>query len=539
MRTRKAARRSRGKETATSRSDDKSVTMEVHQSVKYASPPLLVVTLIVSLLLCFVALSIVLFLLATPEKMSDGDEELELDMQGRVLRKESLEVQHFGGWRVADGRTRDELDIDHCDVERREASSLTSQEFESVYRFKKPVLITFANGAAGWTNPDLFRRQELTKLYAYWSVSSGRSLDIVKSGGSGKIQASFSEFIEELMDKRGANSSEPLYVFDRDFYQDSELPHSLHPPHFFKIEEGIDESFFFMGATKSGVSFHKHADAWNAVVFGRKRWFLYPPGKTPPGGVWPGYSQLDWFKLVYPTLQDDDKPIECVQEAGEILYLPESYYHGTINIGDTLAIGLQKNVARTPVERLFYILRPMELRVGQTDNENEKSVLYEQIVEKYYRLYELLPSSAEICHKLGEALFNDRQYKEALEFTQKAIDLDPKFVVAHSSLSRYLKEQGDLDGSEVAIKTAYGLNPQNFDVITQCAEVAETKKDLHTALYFYQQGIRLEPDFPLLYFRMSFILMSLGRHEEALQMNKKAQLLEEEHFAMQTQNEEL
>ena len=50
------------------------------------------------------------------------------------------------------------------------------------------------------------------------------------------------------------------------------------------FQDGIDDSIFFLGASASGVSFHKHVDAWNGVIFGYKRWFLYPKEKTPPGG---------------------------------------------------------------------------------------------------------------------------------------------------------------------------------------------------------------------------------------------------------------
>ena len=33
---------------------------------------------------------------------------------------------------------------------------------------------------------------------------------------------------------------------------------------------------------------------------------------------------------------------------------PESCYHGTVNIGDTMAIGIQKYNAATKIEKLFY-----------------------------------------------------------------------------------------------------------------------------------------------------------------------------------------
>ena len=33
-------------------------------------------------------------------------------------------------------------------------------------------------------------------------------------------------------------------------------------------------------------------------------------------------------------------------------------YHGTINVGDTIAIGIQKKTAATQIEKLFYKGKP-------------------------------------------------------------------------------------------------------------------------------------------------------------------------------------
>lgn len=38
-------------------------------------------------------------------------------------------------------------------------------------------------------------------------------------------------------------------------------------------------------------------------------------------GVYPGYTQTEWMENVYPHLAEADKPLECIQEQGEILYL--------------------------------------------------------------------------------------------------------------------------------------------------------------------------------------------------------------------------
>ena len=42
------------------------------------------------------------------------------------------------------------------------------------------------------------------------------------------------------------------------------------------------------GSKRSGSSFHKDPNstsAWNAVIKGSKKWILYPPNVTPPGGL--------------------------------------------------------------------------------------------------------------------------------------------------------------------------------------------------------------------------------------------------------------
>ena len=38
-------------------------------------------------------------------------------------------------------------------------------------------------------------------------------------------------------------------------------------------------------------------------------------------GVYPGFTQIEWYEKVYPYLSGSQLPMECVQKAGEILYL--------------------------------------------------------------------------------------------------------------------------------------------------------------------------------------------------------------------------
>ena len=35
------------------------------------------------------------------------------------------------------------------------------------------------------------------------------------------------------------------------------------------------------------------------------------------------------------------RPFQCVQEAGDVLYLPEGWVHQTVNVGEAIGIGAQ------------------------------------------------------------------------------------------------------------------------------------------------------------------------------------------------------
>ena len=74
------------------------------------------------------------------------------------------------------------------------------------------------------------------------------------------------------------------------------------------------------------MGFHRHGEAWNAVIFGRKRWFLYPPEwRSSLLGVDPDQAVdgLGWFRSRYPILADTPMaPMECVTGVGDVFYFP-------------------------------------------------------------------------------------------------------------------------------------------------------------------------------------------------------------------------
>jgi Cupin-like domain len=131
----------------------------------------------------------------------------------------------------------------------------------------------------------------------------------------------------------------PLYVFERDASVNQggyaavlSIVRDMFPIPFLIADPdssgGLDGIHFYLGRPSSGAPFHIHADAANLLVKGSKRWFVYTPARTL-------YSRTpiqEWIDTDYKTLTDEDKPLECIQEAGDMVYVPLDWGHAVVNL---------------------------------------------------------------------------------------------------------------------------------------------------------------------------------------------------------------
>lgn len=174
-----------------------------------------------------------------------------------------------------------------------------------------------------------------------------------------KIKMKLKYFLRYLAEN---TDDSPLYIFDSNFYEspvsrsimnDFKLP-SYFPDDLFSLvgeKKRPPYRWFLVGPERSGSTVHIDplgTSAWNTLISGRKRWVLFPPGvaKQVVKGkevIKKGEDDeavhfftdlLPRIKATYPDLQ----VIEFIQEAGETVFVPGGWWHGVLNLTDTVAI---------------------------------------------------------------------------------------------------------------------------------------------------------------------------------------------------------
>ncbi|KAK7474977.1 hypothetical protein BaRGS_00033788 [Batillaria attramentaria] len=337
-----------------------------------------------------------------------------------------------GGWELPDTETFRKLHTSRCNIKRISVKDLDLERFEAEFRLKKPVIVTFPNGAADWTVPEKWSQDYLRKTFGLQQASSGTADNILGNYGQASEQHSFTDFTDRLMRQTSPGSSDARwYVWDRGFYKNANISSSLRLPPYFAAR---------VGATGSGLTFHTHYDAWNGMVFGKKRWFVYPDNKSPPGGM--KFTNREWYEIIYPKLTREHRPLECVQEEGEIIYVPEGYYHAVMNIGDSIGFAVVARGPTTVVQKLTHLQD-----TGQ----------HEETVKKLLEAINFDPHNIIPYIILSRKLEKLNRLNEAEEVLLQVRELLPAHGLVHAEYGAFLLRTGRYAEAVPVLKTVSNL----------------------------------------------------------------------------------
>jgi hypothetical protein len=98
---------------------------------------------------------------------------------------------------------------------------------------------------------------------------------------------------------------------------------------YFKVVEGQDDINWqvFFGGDGSGATYHWHEAAFNILYVGTKEWKIAPP-------MYRGTTGMTAQQVS--AMLDDKISLTCLQQAGDLFYIPNYWGHSTINHGFTI-----------------------------------------------------------------------------------------------------------------------------------------------------------------------------------------------------------
>ena len=188
--------------------------------------------------------------------------------------------------------------------------------------------------ATNWSAPKLWTRHFLQHTLRNISFPQG-SLQHVLNNSDHYIFTKISPTTGQLMTEPPHQSTfTPLSYTDH-------LPlfDSWHDPD--KTQQSVAQ-FLIIGGNGSGLSFHTHLNgAWNALIAGEKQWFLFPPKldtlTLDPMGFpsWWTDETTQGRQRFATTIQHrlHRPPVECIQEVGDVLFVPSGWAHMVISYG--------------------------------------------------------------------------------------------------------------------------------------------------------------------------------------------------------------
>lgn len=194
----------------------------------------------------------------------------------------------------------------------------------------------------------------------------------------------------------------PLYLFDPKFGEKvAELGSDYDVPVYFREDlfsvlgqERPDYRWAIIGPTGSGSSFHvdpNSTSAWNMIIRGSKKWVMFPPEVIPPG-VLPSpdgaevacpVSIMEWFMNFYGKCKEmKRRPVECICRAGEIVFVPNGWWHLVLNLEDSVAITQNYVSRRNLLNVLDFLKRPnADVLVSGTNDRMNLSSKFENAIE--------------------------------------------------------------------------------------------------------------------------------------------------------------
>lgn len=129
----------------------------------------------------------------------------------------------------------------------------------------------------------------------------------------------------------------------------------------------------------------------------------------------------------------------------------------------------------------------------------------------------LIPDNKDILYRMGNLYFYIQDYKQAMEYLNKALEVDPYFAEAYFSKGLLLNETGNAQKAIEYFQIALEREPDYYDANIQLGLLYAAKND-SLALDYYDNALHLVPDSYEAYYGKAMLYQQLELPEKALEI---------------------
>ena len=287
-------------------------------------------------------------------------------LENRLAHPE-LNASEEGGWFAGTGgwstiRLPGHEGPAHCDIDQIDASDVTGDSLFRLYVGRStPVLVRGL--LKDWPAAHRFSREVLLAERGDVRVSVSDIPYAEKFGGHDHANMPLSSYMKAEAEHRVVGGALPWYVFRshpipnateaatsfvplRDVPTPSSIQacfDKLAPAKFRNRSNEAARQVFInaqwaLGAEGSGAPVHFHNTAWNALIYGAKKWLLYPPShRFMSNRHIKAFLDIDQASLAARGV----RPRTCIQTAGDVIIVPEGWSHGVLNIQQSVAVATE------------------------------------------------------------------------------------------------------------------------------------------------------------------------------------------------------
>ena len=245
-----------------------------------------------------------------------------------------------GGWLSNSFALPKSLVAERCDFDVLAVPDIQSFVFDYL-ALQRPVLIRNATGLHSMKK--LYQLWQRSKLKQEFGAVMFNEVEIPYAESFGynttkktslkEFMSKMRQFQEDMENVSAESISHPNYIFET-LPPNSPLLSEFKPPAV--LDEEITHISplkiqFYLGPTLSGAPVHFHRNSWNLLIYGQKRWFMYPPDRAfySKEHVW------DWWKESYRNAPD---ALECVQHSGDLVFVPDMWGHAVVNLRESVGL---------------------------------------------------------------------------------------------------------------------------------------------------------------------------------------------------------